>query len=279
MTGLDTTPCFSLPYEGSSLARQAQNGALKVNLEERARLVDAGRMLNYTLEADKDATNSRIQLTPSERTAYSIALCGIETVLAAPVAKAQAKVDQHQLDRRALRNTDLALVLFDEKGKPVTQADANGKLIQVERDFKPFEPQIPEGSDTGIDEPGLFDDQSPPVAGEKPNPWKMPGKSGTPEVPENIKTGLISALQDGAGRKKACELVSEHLGIAFFTVEEHFDQLVKRGVITKRGKLWIADEADGIPAPDSTDPNVIATSETPGQGLVSVTEPADAQAA
>lgn len=244
-----------------------------MNLEERARLVDAGRMLNYFLVEDKNALNGKIQLTPSERTATAIALCGIETVLAAPAAKAQAKVDQHELDRKSIRNTDLALVLFDEKGRPVTEADANGKLVQVERDFKPFEPYI-EGETGSPDE-----ENAAPAAGDKPNPWKMPGKGNTPEVPENVKAGLIQALQDGAGRKKACETVSDKLGIAFFTIEEHFDRLVKRGAIVKKGKNWIADPGDEIPAPDSTDPDVLATSETPGQGLVSVTESADAQAA
>lgn len=246
-----------------------------MNLEERARIVDAGRMLNYFLEADKNALNSKIQLTPSERTATSIAYFGIQSVLAAPIAKAQAKVDQHELDKKAMQCTDLALVLFDEKGKPVTQADANGKLIQVDRDFKQLEPPIEdEAQEPAFHEPGLFEEPS----GDKPNPWKMPGKGNTPEVPENVKTGLISALQDGAGRKKACELVGEHLGIAFFTIEEHFDKLVKRGIIAKHGKHWVA-EANPIPAPNSDDPDVLATSETPGQGLVSVTEPADAQAA
>jgi len=249
-----------------------------VNLEERARLVDAGRMLNYFLVEDKNALNGKIQLTPSERTATAIALCGIETVLAAPAAKAQAKVDQHELDRKAIRNTDLALVLFDGKSKPVTQADANGRLIQVERDFEPYKPPMEdEAQESAFHEPGLFEE--PAATGEKPNPWKVPSNGKTPEVPENVKAGLIQALQDGAGRKKACELVGEQLGIAFFTVEEHFDRLVKRGAIVKKGKNWIADPGDEIPAPDSTDPDVLATSETPGQGLVSVTESADAQAA
>lgn len=247
-----------------------------MNLEERARLVDAGRMLNYFLEADKNALISKIQLDPSERTATSIAYFGIQSVLAAPIAKAQAKVDQHELDKKAMQCTDLALVLFDEKGKPVTQADANGKLIQVERDFKKLEPPISDGIHPDDGTQGHLTEDLP---GDKPNPWKMPGKGNTPEVPENVKAGLIQALQDGAGRKKACEIVAEALGIAFFTVEEHFDKLVKRGVIAKSGKNWIADPGEEIPAPNSTDPDVLATSETPGQGLIATTEPADAQAA
>lgn len=251
-----------------------------MNLEERARLVDAGRMLNYFLVEDKNALNSKIQLTPSERTATSIALCGIETVLAAPVAKAQAKVDQHELDRKAIRNTDLALVLFDEKGKPVTQADENGKLVQVERDFKPFEPHLDgeeavEGIHPNDGTQGKLADDLP---GGKPDPWKVPGNGKTPEVPEPVKAGLIQALQDGNGRKKACEVVGEALGIAFFTVEQHFDKLVKRGVIVKNGKHWIADPGEEVPAPDSTDPAVLATTETPGQGLITTTT-ADAHAA
>lgn len=282
MTGLDITPADSLSYESSSLARQAQNGTShQMNTEERARLVDAGRMLNYFLEMDKKATESHIQLTPSERSATGIALCGIESVLAGAAAKAQAKVDQHKLDRMGIKCTDLALVLFDDKSKPVTKADANGKLIQVERDFEPYKPPIEDEGAGAIEEPGLFDEENAaPAVGEKPNPWKMPGKGNTPEVPENVKAGLIQALQDGAGRKKACELVHENLGIALFTIEEHFDRLVKRGVITKGpNRSWIADPGDEIPTPNSEDPDVLATSETPGQGLVATTEPADAQAA
>jgi hypothetical protein len=249
-----------------------------MNTEERARLVDAGRMLNYFLEMDRKATESHIQLTPSERSATGIALCGIQTVLAGAASKAQAKVDQHKLDVKGIKCTDLALVLFDDKSKPVTQADANGRLIQVERDFEPYKPPMEdEEQEPAFHEPGLFEE--PAASSDKPNPWKMPGKGNTPEVPENVKAGLIQALQDGAGRKKACETVAEALGIAFFTVEEHFDKLVKRGVIAKSGKNWIADPGEEIPAPDSTDPDVLATSETPGQGLIATTEPADAQAA
>lgn len=253
----------------------------QMNTEERARLVDAGRMLNYFLEMDKKATESHIQLTPSERSATGIALCGIESVLAGAAAKAQAKVDQHKLDRKGIKCTDLALVLFDDKSKPVTQTDANGKLIQVERDFEPYKPPMGEDGEEAVDgiHPADGTQGKLSEAPAKNDPWKMPGKGNTPEVPENVKAGLIQALQDGAGRKKACETVGNALGIAFFTVEEHFDRLVKRGAIVKSGKNWIADPGDEVPAPDSTDPNVLATSETPGQGLVTVTEPADAQAA
>lgn len=249
-----------------------------MNQEERARLVDAGRMLNYFLEMDKKALETHIQLTPSERTATGIALCGIQSVLAGAAAKAQAKVDQHALDQKGIKCTDLALVLFDEKSKPVTQADANGRLIQVERDFEPYKPPI-ESEDGIHPDDGTHGRLDEDLPGDKPNPWKMPGKGNTPEVPENVKAGLIQALQDGAGRKKACETVGEKLGIAFFTVEEHFDRLVKRGVIAKSGRNWIADPGEEIPPPNSTDPDVLATSETPGRGLIATTEPAEAKVA
>ena len=252
-----------------------------MNTEERARLVDAGRMLNYFLETDKLATESHIRLTPSERSATGIALCGIQSVLAGAAAKAQAKVDQHRLDQKGIKCTDLAMVLFDDKSKPVTQADANGRLIQVERDFKPYEPPMDsEEAEDGIHPAdGTQGKLSEDVPGAPNDRWKMPGNGKTPEVPANVKAGLIQALQDGNGRKKACEVVGEALGIALFTVEEHFDKLVKRGAIVKAGRNWIADPGEELPPPNSDDPAVVATSETPGQGLVATTEPADAQAA
>lgn len=242
---------------------------------EESAISEGIRMITFALEVDKDAGDDRIKLDPGTRRAFDEARIGLESIFDAQEQKLNKRANRIKELRQASKDMRVQQTFWDFKGR-AKGLDENGRLIATERSDKALDEAI--GNGPGVDPEdgtqGKLDE-----SGEKPNPWKVPSNGKTPEVPENVKAGLIQALQDGAGRKKACELVGEHLGIAFFTVEEHFDKLVKRGVITKRGKNWVADESDAPPAPDSADPDVLATSETPGQGLIATTEPADAQAA
>lgn len=230
--------------------------------KEEAAISEAIRMLNYTLEVDKDARDNRITLDPGTRRAYDQARIGLEDIFQAQEAQL----------REASKDLNVQQTFFDEKGRAKV-LDDSGRMIPTERSDKELDALTKNG---GVNpDQGTQGQLSDLQHANTPDRWKVPRVA--PEVPANVREGLIQALSDGSGRKKACETVGEAIGMALFTVEEHFDALVKRGLIVKKGKHWVAGEAPPEP-PNSDDPDVLATSETPSEPLVTTTE-AEAQAA
>lgn len=230
-------------------------------------------MLTYTLAVDEDAGDGRIKLDPGTRRAYDQARIGLEDIFQAQESKLKARANRIQQLRDASRDLNVQQTFWDEKGRAVG-LDENGKLRPVERTDKELDEAIQNG---GIDpQQGTQGRLSGVAHADTTDRWKVPGTA--PEVPTEVREGLLQVLSDGAGRKKACQVVAEMLEIAIFTVEDHFDRLVKRGLIVKQGKHWVAGEA-APERPNSDDPDVVATSETPSQGLVTVTQETDAQAA
>lgn len=241
--------------------------------KEEAAISEAIRMMNFTLEVDKDAGDPRIKLDPGTRRAYDQARIGLEDIFQAQESKLKSRANRIQQLRDASRDLNVQQTFWDEKGRAVG-LDENGKLRPVERTDKALDEAIKNG---GVDPQqgtqGRLEDAAHQNTHDR---WKVP--SVAPEVPAPVRLGLIQALSDGSGRKKACQDVAETLGIAIFTIEDQFDLLVKRGLIVKKGKHWVPGE-DIPEAPKSDDPDVIATTETPSQGLVQITEQADTQAA
>lgn len=241
--------------------------------KEESAISEAIRMLTYTLEVDKDASDQRITLDPGTRRAYDQARIGLEDIFQTQESKLKARANRIQQLRDASRDLNVQQTFWDEKGRAVG-LDENGKLRPVERTDKALDEAIQNG---GVDpQQGTQGRLSDVAHADTPDRWKVPGTA--PEVPREVREGLLQVLSDGAGRKKACQVVAEMLEIAIFTVEDHFDRLVKRGLIVKQGKHWVAGEAAPNP-PNSDDPDVVATTETPYQGLVTVAQEADAQAA
>lgn len=81
----------------------------------------------------------------------------------------------------------------------------------------------------------------------------------------DVRAGLVQALHDGAGKRKAIDLVVEFTGLDRETVSADWDSLVRCGAIRKDGKAWVAEHVeDHIPSE--------ATSETP-TGLRATLEP------
>lgn len=244
-----------------------------VKEKEESAISEAIRMLTYTLAVDEDAGDGRIKLDPGTRRAYDQARIGLEDIFQDQESKLKARANRIQQLRDASRDLNVQQTFWDEKGRAVG-LDENGKLRPVERTDKALDEAIQNG---GVDpQQGTQGRLSDVAHADTPDRWKVPGTA--PEVPREVREGLLQVLSDGAGRKKACQVVAEMLEIAIFTVEDHFDRLVKRGLIVKQGKHWVAGEAAPNP-PNSDDPDVVATTETPSQGLVTVTQEADAQAA
>lgn len=240
--------------------------------KEEAAISEAIRMLNYTLEVDKDAGDNRITLDPGTRRAYDQARIGLEDIFQAQEAKLKARANRITQLREASKDLNVQQTFFDEKGR-AKGLDDSGRMIPTERSDKELDALTKNG---GVNpDQGTQGQLSDLQHANTPDRWKVPRVA--PEVPANVREGLIQALSDGSGRKKACETVGEAIGMALFTVEEHFDALVKRGLIVKKGKHWVAGEAPPEP-PNSDDPDVLATSETPSEPLVTTTE-AEAQAA
>lgn len=240
--------------------------------KEEAAISEAIRMLNYTLEVDKDAGDNRITLDPGTRRAYDQARIGLEDIFQAQEAKLKARSNRITQLREASKDLNVQQTFFDEKGRAKV-LDDSGRMIPTERSDKELDALTKNG---GVNpDQGTQGQLSDLQHANTPDRWKVPRVA--PEVPANVREGLIQALSDGSGRKKACETVGEAIGMALFTVEEHFDALVKRGLIVKKGKHWVAGEAPPEP-PNSDDPDVLATSETPSEPLVTTTK-AEAQAA
>lgn len=229
---------------------------------EEAAISTAISVLTTLLEEDRDSSSPIAKLDPSTRRAVDSARIGLEEIFDEHEAKINERFTRLAHLRLAAKNTNLQLAFFDEKGKP-TSLDENGKIIPTQRVDKELERAIAESNDGNDPKDGV----------QQKIDFKIP--SG---VPESVEKGLIQALNDGAGQDKALDQVGKATKTPKLKMEQYWEMLVKRGIIAKHGKHWVA-EANPIPAPNSDDPDVLATSETPGQGLVSVTEPADAQAA
>jgi len=233
-----------------------------VKKTEEAAISTAISVLTTLLEEDRDSSSSIAKLDPSARRAVDNARINLEEIFDEHEAKINERFTRLAHLRAAAKNTNLQLAFFDEKGKPTGIDETTGKLIPTQRVDKELERAIAEND--GID---------PKDGTHQKIDFKIP--SG---VPEAVEKGLVQALNDGAGESKALDQVGKATKTPKLKMEQYWDLLVKRGIIAKHGKHWVA-ESNPIPAPDSTDPDVLATSETPGQGLVSVTESADAQAA
>lgn len=230
---------------------------------EESAISEAIRMLNFTLEVDKDAGDDRIKLDPGTRRAFDSARIRLEEIFDGHEAKITERFNRLQQLRDASKDLDIQMSLFDEKGN-ARGLDDNGKLIPTQRADKALNAAV-DGIDPKDGTQGTLDSQ-PPGA------WKIP--SG---VPPHIEAGLVQALNDGAGRTKACEQVAKSTGQTKAIVEVHFDQLVRKGVIAKAGKNWLAETPDA-PPPNSNDPDVVATSESADQPLITTAQ-AEAQAA
>lgn len=61
-------------------------------------------------------------------------------------------------------------------------------------------------------------------------------------VPDQVISGLTSALRDGATRAKACDLVAREIGLTPFEVKAHFQRCEEEGIFVyeKERKAWIA---------------------------------------
>lgn len=235
---------------------------------EEAAISTAISVLTTLLEDDRDSSSPIAKLDPSARRAVDSARIGLEEIFDEHEAKINERFTRLAQLRLAAKNTNLQLAFFDEKGKP-TSLDENGKIIPTQRVDKELERAIAESND-GID---------PKDGVRQKIDFKLPGNGIPSGVPENIQKAIVQAVNDGAGQDKALDLVGKATKTPKLKMEKFWEMLVKRGIVFKENGKWVADESFAPPAPDSTDPDVLATSETPGQGLVSVTEPADAQAA
>lgn len=211
--------------------------------DESIKIAKASKALAVVLDMDKDGACGEVTLEPNTRAHLELARMGLQELLNSPVEKANKRLTlaREHLEIAADLFFDDA-ELFGADGQPTEAAD-NGKRPQVDR---------------GFDEPELFE-RSGEVAGKID--WRIPGSS---QVPADIHAGLVQALRDGAGKGKACDLVAAAASIDVLVAKDHFETLVKLGVIHKNGKGWIADLPEDHAADLSSDEDgVCATSETP----------------
>ena len=103
--------------------------------KEESAISEAIRMLTYTLEVDKDASDQRITLDPGTRRAYDQARIGLEDIFQAQESKLKARANRIQQLRDASRDLNVQQTFWDEKGRAVG-LDENGKLRPVERTDK-----------------------------------------------------------------------------------------------------------------------------------------------
>lgn len=224
---------------------------------EETAIANAMSVFKTLMEEDLDSNSKIAKLDPSARRACETARRDLKEIFDSQRSKINERFARLSDLESAAENTDLQLAFFDSKGN-ATGLDENGKIIPTQRVDKELERAI--------------DGIHPKDGKQEPIDFKIP--SG---VPEAVEKGLVQALNDGDGQDKALDKVGKATKTPKLKMEQYWEMLVKRGIIAKHGKHWVA-ESNPIPAPNSTDPDVLATSETPSRGLVTTTE-ADAHAA
>lgn len=85
-----------------------------------------------------------------------------------------------------------------------------------------------DGLGDAAEQPGLFDPESDQEASKA---WTI--QSGTPAACREL---LIRSVLDGDSRTRAIERAKSELGLTKFEAEQHWDDLIREGLLTKKGK-------------------------------------------
>lgn len=226
---------------------------------EESAVANAISVFKTLLKEDGDSSSAIAKLDPSGRRAVDNARIELEEIFDAHEAKINERLTRLSHLRTAADNTNLQLAFFDEKGRPTGIDEKTGKLIPTQRVDKELDKAI--------------DGVHPKGGTQEKIDFTIP--SG---VPEAIQKGIVQAINDGAGQDKALDQVGKATKTPKLKMEQYWDKLCKRGIVFKENGKWVADESAAAPPPNSSDPAVVATSETPGQGLIATTT-ADAHAA
>lgn len=103
-----------------------------------------------------------------------------------------------------------------------------------------------DGLGDAAEQPGLFDPESDQEASKA---WTI--QSGTPGACREL---LIRSVLDGDSRTRAIERAKSELGLTKFEAEQHWDDLIREGLLTKKGKKIEVRELDQLKAAASPDP-------------------------
>lgn len=233
-----------------------------MNKEESNRITDMTKQLSILLTLAHEG--ERVRLSESElRKLDEIHTAGEQLLLAAQ-AKGELTLNHYgACVARARESYWTQEELFDNKGRPLTTADANGKLTSADsanrtRSHEEAFEQLPLDYEVGGTVETLTGDS---VASG--NVLRFT------QVSLPLARAIVQAVQDGSGQKKAVKLVSESGEWTSDEVEAAWTQLVQCGQIYKPGKVWVAEpiEDDQV-GTAGLDDSVVATSETPDQALV-----------
>lgn len=216
--------------------------------------------LNWVLDRDLDEMCDRIRLSVSERGQVDRARVGVMDMLQTARNKACSKVNKLDALLKRVNSTDLQGELFDSNGKPLSSADANGKLIETERkigetDFE-NDPTL-EGLEpiTPVEEPPTEEPPTEEPPAEEGPPVELTGLNWgvNPLRASDVMDLLLEQITAGAKKLHAIDAVVERTQWTKQQVQAAWNSLVETGTIARVGSVWKLVRQPEEPTVDATE--------------------------
>lgn len=102
---------------------------------EADKVSNAVNELTWILDRDLDEADNRVRLAPTDRQRIDRARVGVLDMLQTAMQKAENKAERFEKLLEKARSVAAQGELFDGSGKPLAPADANGKVIDTDREF------------------------------------------------------------------------------------------------------------------------------------------------
>lgn len=215
---------------------------------EMVKLQNASLALGLILNADLDATNTRINLEPGERQFLDGARMGVLETLNNATERLEKLLTIAKKHRDGAKNEsfDLQGYLFSSQtGKPTSPVDANGKVIARE---KHWGNEVPDGihQNDGVQgelEGELEDedeDQDQDEQQVKGQAAQATGWAIAPGVPQHVELAIIEGVESGKTQAQIVTHVSKTTAITKPEVEGHIEHLVRNGKLQRESKTKLS---------------------------------------
>jgi len=200
---------------------------------EMVKLQNASLALGLVLNADLDATNTRINLEPGERQFLDGARMGVLETLNNATERLEKLLTIAKKHRDGAKNEsfDLQGYLFSSQtGKPTSPVDANGKLIAREKHWGNDAPDgihLKDGVQAELEDQAEDQELTSAVA----TAWAI-----APGVPQHVELAILECVESGKTQAQIVTHVSKATAITKPEVEGHIEHLVRNGKLQRESK-------------------------------------------